>query len=468
MKKQYIIFVAGMALLLSSCHIYTPYKRPEVDTKGLYRDPTSLTDTLVTDTTNLGDLPWDAVFTDPQLQALIRLGLEQNPDLQTAMLRVKEAEAGLRSAKLAYTPSLALAPQGGWASTEVPNTLGEKWASQWTWTAPVSASWEIDIFGKLLNAKRGAQAALMQTEAYRQAVQTQVIATIANTYYSLLMLDKQLEITEETSRLWKESVETMRAMKEAGMVNEAAVVQSEANSYMIDASIPDLKQAIRETENALSVILYQAPHQIERGKLDQQRLPDMLDAGVPVQLLANRPDVLSAEMALASAYYTTNQARSAFYPSLSITGNFGWTNDFGSVVLNPGKMIANAVGSLVAPIFSRGANSARLRVAKAQQEEALIAFQTALLNAGSEVSNALYLYKAAEEKRIQRELQIDALEKSVEYTRQLLSLGTSTYLEVLTAQQSLLSARLTEVSDEFQRMQAVVNLYHALGGGRTE
>ena len=322
------------------------------------------------------------------------------------------------------------------------------------------------MFGRLLNTKRGAKAALLQSEAYKQAVQTQVIATIANTYYTLLMLDKQLAITEETAANWKKNVETMKYLKEAGRVNEAAVVQSEANSHMIEASIPDIRRQIREAENSLSVILGVAPQTIKRGKLEDQTFPEQLNAGIPVQMLANRPDVKSAEMSLASAYYNTNVARSAFYPQISISGTLGWTNLAGGQIVDPFTMIANAVGSLTQPLFNKGTNIARLKVAKAQQEEALIAFQQSILNAGQEVSNALTLYQTAEEKSIERKKQINSLEKSVEYTQELLTLGTSTYLEVLTAQQSLLSAQLSETSDSFQKIQSVINLYHALGGGR--
>ena len=462
MKKQIILYTVCLAAMMSSCHIYKSYDRPEVDTQGLYRDPVSDNDTLASDTTNRGNLPWEQVFTDPQLQALIRLGLKQNTDLQSAIQNVKAAEAGLMSARLAYAPSLAIAPQGGVSHLE-----GSK--RSWTYTLPISASWEVDLFGKLLNSKRGDKVALLQSKAYKQAVQTQVIATIANCYYTLLMLDKQLAITEETSIIWDKSIETMRSMKEAGMVNEAAIVQSEANSYMIKASIPDLKQQIRETENSLSLVLKEAPQKIKRGTLEEQKLPEVLNSGVPIQLLANRPDVKAAEMSLAGAYYSTNQARSAFYPQISITGTLGWTNSVtGMPIFDVPKMIMSALGTLTQPLFYRGANLAKLKTAKAQQEIAALNFQQSILNAGSEVSNALYQYQAANEKTIQREKQINSLEKSVEYTQQLLTLGTSTYLEVLTAQQSLLSAQLSGISDEFQRIQAVVNLYHALGGGRTE
>lgn len=458
MKIELIVYPLCMAALLSSCHVYKKYERPEVETRGIYRDPVSDTDTLVSDTVNMANLPWEKLFTDPQLQQLIRLGLERNTDLQTAILRVKEAQASLMTSRLSYLPSLSLAPQGGVSSFD-------KKQGNWTWTLPVAGSWDIDLFGKILNSKRAAQAALLQSEAGRQAVQTQVVAAIANSYYMLLMLDKQLEITQTTAVLWAENVETMKAMKEAAMVNEAGVVQSEANYYAVVASVSDLKDQIRQTENALSLLLREAPHRIERGKLKDQVLPGVLNAGVPVQLLANRPDVKMAEMALAGTYYNTNEARAAFYPSISISGTYGWTNQAGSMIINPGKVIASAIGSLTQPLFYRGANIAQLKIAKAQQEEAMLSFEQAILNAGADVSDALSLYESAKQKLIQRTQQINSLEKSVEYTRELLSLGSSTYLEVLTAQQSLLNARLSEIADQFQQMQAVVALYHALGGG---
>ena len=458
MRIQRIIYPLCMAALLSSCHIYKKYERPEVDANGLYRDPVSMTDTLVSDTANMANLPWEEVFTDPKLQDLIRTGLERNTNLQTALLQVSEARASLMTSRLSYLPSLNLTPQGGISSFD-----GSK--GSWTWSAPVAASWQLDLFGGILNSKRAARVAMEQSEAYRQAVQTQVVASIATYYYTLLMLDKQLEITEETVVLWKENVETMKALKEGASVNEAAVVQSEANYYAVVASVSSLKDQIRQTENALSLLLRQAPQQIERGTLDEQHLPDEIKAGVPIQLLANRPDVKVAEMTLASMYYNTNSARAAFYPSITISGSAGWTNSAGSMIVNPGKVLLSALGSLTQPIFNRGANIARLKIAKAQQEEAMLAFEQAILNAGAEVSNALSQYETATQTLEQRILQINSLEKSVEYTQDLLSFGTSTYLEVLTAQQSLLSAQLSGVSDQFSQMQALVTLYQALGGG---
>ena len=446
--------------LLSSCHIYKAYDRPEdIDASGLYRDPVSETDTLASDTANMGNLPWKELFRDAQLQALIEQGLEKNVDMQTAILRVEEAKVMLTSAKLSYLPSINLAPQG--TITTMDHSPNAK-----AYSLPLSASWEIDLFGKVLNAKRGAKAALMQSEAYEQAVRSQLIANIANTYYTLLMLDKQVSITEQTCDIWKENVRTMEAMKEAGMTTEAAVVQSKATYHQVEASLADLRRQVRETENAMSVMLAQTPQRIERSTLEEQVMPNNLEAGIPLQLLANRPDVKMAEMTLASAYYTTNQARSAFYPSLSIGGTVGWTNGSGMSVANPGQLLLQALGSLAQPIFNQGKLIANLKVSKKEEEIAKMNDQQAILNAGQEVSNALFLYETASKKIEQDQAQVMELNKAVEYTQSLFQSGQSTYLEILTAQQSLLSAQLNEVSDTFQRMQAVINLYEALGGGR--
>lgn len=458
MKK--LIYLLCATALLSSCHIYKSYDRPDdIQAAGLYRDTVSTTDTLASDTANFGNLPWREVFTDPQLQTLIGQALEHNIDLQTAYLKVKEAEAPLLVAKLAYAPALALSPQGTISSFD-------KGAATKTYSLPVTASWEIDLFGNFLNQKRGAKMTLIQTKAYRQATQTRVISSVANLYYTLLMLDRQLEISEQTADIMKRNVETMQAMLDAGWTNGAAVAQSEAAYAQVMASLPSIRQSIREMENSMSLLLAQAPQSISRGVLENQQLPEEFSVGVPLQLLSNRPDVRAAEMALAGTYYNTNSARAAFYPTITLSGSAGWTNSAGSAIINPGKLLASVLGSLTQPLFYRGANIAKLRIAKAQQEEAKLSFQQSILNAGSEVSNALYQYQSTTEKAEARKMQVDSSEKAAEYTKELFKLGTSTYLEVLSAEQSLLSARLSQVSDTFDRMQAVVSLYQALGGGR--
>lgn len=442
--------------MMSSCGIYTQYK-PATDVPGgLY----GRTDTLAAaDTASLGNLSWQEVFADPYLRALIDTALIRNVDLQTAHLRVKEAEATLLSARLSYLPSFSLSPQGTASSFD-----GGKAAQ--TYSLPVTAGWEIDIFGRLTNAKRRAKAVYAQSKDYEQAVQTQLVAAVANNYYTLLMLDAQLEISTSTEAAWKESVATTRAMKAAGMVTEAALSQTEATYYNICTAVLDLKEQINQAENALSLLLADVPGGIERGSLAGQRFPENLSVGVPLQLLANRPDVRSAEQSLAQAFYTTNAARSAFYPSITLSGSAGWTNSAGSMIVNPGKFIATAVASLAQPLFNRGQNIAQLKIAKAQQEEARLGFEQTLLNAGSEVNNALVQYQTARDKSAYFEKQVAALQNAARSTRLLMQHGNTTYLEVLTAQQTLLNARLSQVANRFTEIQGVISLYQALGGGR--
>lgn len=460
MKKQIIAF-AALALTLSSCGIYTKYQRPEdIRTEGLYGQ--EVQDSLkleVQDTTSIASLSWRELFTDPQLQSLIEQALAGNTDLLSAQQRIKEAEATLMAARLAYLPSFMLTPQGGVSSFDQSK-------GSWTYTGIASASWEVDIFGKLTNAKRRSRALYLQSLEYEQAVSTSLIANVANLYYTLLMLDEQRRISEETAANWQESVRTMRAMMSAGMTNEASVSQSEANCRQVEASLLDLQQQTKEVENSLSILLGHVPGSIERGRLARQDFAQELTVGVPLQLLSRRPDVRSAELSLASAFYSTNAARSAFYPSITLSGTAGWTNSAGSMIINPGKVLLSAVGSLTQPLFNRGLNVAQLKIARAQQEEAKLAFQQALLNAGSEVNNALTQVQVARDKAQLRTRQITSLETTVHSTQLLMQHGTSTYLEVLTAQQGLLSARLTQVADRFSEIQGIVNLYQALGGGR--
>ena len=457
--KIKLITLSVSCLLLSSCGIYTTYERPsDINTDGLYGQDLN-EEAVAVDTASIASLSWRELFTDSHLQTLIEHALQSNTDLLSAQQRIKEAEATLSSAKLAYLPLFMLTPQGGVSSFD-------KSKGSWTYTGIASASWEIDIFGKLTNAKRRSKALYLQSLEYEQAVSTSLIANVANLYYTLLMLDEQYRISEETAVNWRESVRTMRAMMAAGMTNEASVSQSEANCRQVEASLLDLKQQIKEVENSLSILLGEVPGGIERGHLAGQDFPEDLTVGVPLQLLSRRPDVKSAELSLASVFYSTNAARSAFYPSITLSGTAGWTNSAGNMIINPGKLLLSAVGALTQPLFNKGLNIAQLKIAKAQQEEAKLAFQQALLNAGSEVNNALTQVQTARGKTELRTGQITSLENAVRSTQLLMQHGTSTYLEVLTAQQSLLSAQLTQVADRFDEIQGIINLYQALGGGR--
>lgn len=460
MKSKNILIMISAAALLSSCGIYGKYERPEVNTTGLVRDVTSNTDTLaVTDTTSFGNLPWRSVFTDPQLQALIEQGLAHNTDLLNAALNVKMVEAQLTVAKLAFVPSFTFSPQGTISSWD-----GSKATK--TYSLPVNASWSIDLFGNLLNQKRSAQMALLATKDYQLVVKTNLIANIANAYYTLMMLDKQLEIVDNMTGLTKDTWDMMKLQKDLNMAKETSVQSAEANYYSVLAQAADLKRQIRETENSLSLLLGQPAQTIGRGKLEDQSLPTEFSTGVGIQMLNNRPDVHYAEMALAQCFYDVQTARSKFYPNISISASGAFTNNGGGGIVNPGKWLLSAVGSLVQPIFQNGQLIAGLKVAKAEQEQAYNTWQNAVLAAGSEVSNALVLYNSSDEKSKLEQKQIESLTKNVEYTKDLFSMGGSTYLEVITAQQSLLNAELAKVQDDFYKMQAVVNLYYALGGGR--
>ena len=449
-----IIVLTTATALLSSCGIYTKYQPAETTPDNLYGE-----EVAVDDTTNFGNVNWRELFTDPQLQALIEQGLQNNTDLRSAQLQIEEAEAALMSAKLAFLPSFALSPQGTISSFD-----GGKATK--TYTLPVTASWELDIFGRLRNAKQQAKALYAQSKDYQQAVRTQLIAGIANVYYTLLMLDEQLAISQQTEEAWKETVASTRALMDAGLANEAATSQMEAAYYSVQTSILDLKEQINQVENSLALLLAETPRRYERGKLADQRLPEDVAVGVPMQMLSNRPDVRAAERSLEQAFYATNQARAAFYPSIVLSGSAGWTNSAGSMIVNPGKFLASAVGSLTQPLFNKGQIMAQYRIAKAQQEEASLSFQQALLNAGSEVNDALVACQTSKAKTLLFEKQIQSLEKALESTSLLMEHGTTTYLEVLTARQSLLSAQLSQTANRFTEIQSVINLYQALGGGR--
>ena len=458
MKK--LLTIMSATLLLSSCGLYNKYERPDVNTTGLVRDTASVSDTLaVRDTANFGNLPWREVFTDPQLQALIEQGLENNVDLLNAALNVKMVEAQLTAAKLAFVPSFTFSPQGTLSSWDGSKTTK-------TYSLPVQASWSLDLFGNLLSQKRSAQTALLATKDYQLVVKTQVIANIANMYYTLLMLDRQLEIVNEMSGVTKETWDMMKGLKELSAgYNSTSVSSAEANYYSVLAQAADLKRQIRETENSLSLMLGQSAQAIKRGRLEDQNLPSKFSTGIPLQMLNNRPDVHYAEMSLAQCFYNVQTARSRFYPSITISGSGAFTNSSGAGIVNPGKWLLSAVGSLVQPLFMNGQLIAGLKVAKAEQEQAYNTWQNAVLQAGNEVSNALVLYNTSDERSRLEQKQVAALRRAVEDTKMLYHDRSSNYLEVITAATNLLNAELTKVADDFYKMQAVVNLYQALGGG---
>jgi len=459
MKK--IMSIAACSLLLASCGLYNKYDRPEVVTDGLVRDPVSLTDTLaVTDTTSFGNLPWRQLFTDPQLQSLIQQGLDNNPDLLNAALNVKMVNEALKVAKLAFLPSVVLSPQGTLASFDGA-------AASKTYSLPVSASWNVDLFGNLLSVKRSAQMQLLATKDYQTVVKCNIVSGIANLYYTLLMLDRQIEIVSDMEQLTRETWEKMQFMHENRVGYRSTAVQSaEAAYYSVQTQKIDLQRQVREMENSLSLLVGQQGQTISRGTFAAQSLPSQFATGVGIQLLNNRADVHRAEMALAQCFYDVETARSRFYPNITVTGTAAFTNSAGGAVVNPGKWLLSAVGSLVQPIFQHGQIVAGLKVAKMQYEQAYNTWQNAVLKAGNEVSNALVSYNSYADKAALDAKRVNVLKQNVEDTKKLMeSSSNTTYLEVISAQSSLLNAEISEVTDQFNKMQAVVNLYQALGGG---
>lgn len=450
--RKTAIYILAIAML-SSCSVYRKYERPEMAVPDNFRDSAATGDTA-----SIAALSWRELFVDSRLQSLIDTALVKNTDLNVARLKVKEAEAALLNARLSYLPSVGLRAEGG--VTRFDGNTSK------TYDIGASASWEIDIFGKLTNAKRGALVALEGSEAYRQAVQSQLIATVANCYYTLSLLDAQLDVNRRTLDTWRKTVKTMEALKRAGKTNDAAVLQAKANVMALESSLLALRKSTTETENALCALLAlsDCPN-IERTALQDVSFPHALTTGLPLHLLANRPDVRQAEMALAQAFYATNSARAAFYPSLTLSGTLGWTNNGGGVVMNPGQWLLNAIGSLTQPLFNRGVNTANLRIAKAQQEEALLLFRQSLLDAGKEVNDALIGLQTADSQIEITDKQIDTLAEAVRKTELLMRHSPTTYLEVLTAQQSLLDAETSALQNHFERIQSIISLYHALGGG---
>lgn len=445
-------------MLFASCMISKPYQRPQIPLQGLYRNQTS------SDTTNIAAVHWKDFFADTILQNLIAEAIEQNPDLKIATARIQEADAYFQQSRMALLPSLSAdaAVQNGKTPVSK-STVGS--TSNKLYELTLNASWEADIWGKLKNSKSAQTAALMQSEAYLKAVKTDLVAAVANYYYQLMALDQQLKITEESVHNWIATVNTMKALKEADVVTGAAIVQSEASRYAVEVTIPDIKQSIQQTENALSILLGRVPGAINRDSLVDLRPINYVQTGVPAQLLANRPDVQEAEQNLRYYFEVTNVARTYFYPSFTITASKGWSASSLSSLLNPASVLENIAGGLTQPIFNNGLNKARLKVAQGQQQEAFYNFQKILLMAGEEVSNSLFNYQSALEKTNSRDSQIVNLQKAVDYTQQLLRNGFANYTEVLTAEQNLLSAELGQVNDQLQKWQAVVNLYRSLGGG---
>jgi NodT family efflux transporter outer membrane factor (OMF) lipoprotein len=458
-SKISLICLLALIILLGSCKILQPYKQPDVvSEEKLFRD------LATSDSTNITDVPWRSLFTDKLLQNLIEEAINNNPNLQIAVARMKKAEANFRQSKAALFPSLNASADATFQSNTaiIPGVPA-------AYQLYGITSWEADIWGKLRSSKRADLSLLLQSEAYKRAVQTQLIANVAVSYYTLLAFDAKLQVTEKTIENRNSDVETMKLMKDNDLVTGADLVQSQANLYSAKVTIPEIKQSIYETENALSVLLGRNPGPIARGSLSEQEISTSLKTGIPAQLLANRPDVQEAEYQFRYGFEMTNVARKYFYPSLTISATGGITSTDLSKLFSTSSVFWNIIGGLTQPIFNQGQNKQRLRVARANQEEYLIAFKQTLLTAGQEVVNAMHGYQTATEKILLRASQIDYLEKSVDYTMELLkNTSTTNYTDVLTSEVNLLSAQINSINDKLLQLQAVVSLYQSLGGGWKE
>ena len=475
MNKILLFGVAG--LLLTSCgawnknvrdKLYGKYERDnqrvEQLTQRLYRDTADAATLAVSDTTSFGNMPWREVFTDAKLQQLIAKALTHNADLRKTELTIQQAEVGLRINRLAFLPQLAFSPQGTLSKAFVDGSELVK-----SYTLPLQASWQIDAFGTLRNAKKQGELSVMQAKAGQQAARTAIVTGVANLYYSLQMLDEQLSTTRATLKIWRRNVEVMKAMKQAGMTNSASIASADAQVLQIESTIPTLENNIRQLENSLCLLLHEEPHTIDRNAFADEQFPQQFSTGVPLALLANRPDVAIAEARLASAFYGVQGARGAFFPQLTISAQGAFTNSLGGMILNPGKFLAAGVASLTQPLFAQGKLRGNLEISKLQAESAQLDFETALLTAGKEVSDAMAQYHTAQQLTEISQQRLKQLEKANSDTEVLFRNGnTTTYLETLTAQMNLLNGQLALINQRYEKIQAGIALYKALGGGREQ
>lgn len=455
--KRILCFALQLALL-ASCATYKKYERPQ----SLECDSIFGTAYHTIDTTSIASLGWREFFTDPHLQTLIDSALVRNTDLRRAQLRVEQALVGLRIAKLNYLPSVNLVPEGGVGGFD--NYDMVKTGTDWTYNIAVAASWEVETFGKKTNAKRKAKVSALMAKDYEQAVRSGLIAGVATQYYTLLLLDEQLRIAQSTSDKFKESVRVMKAMMQAGMANEVAVAQLEGAWYQVETAVRDIRNTINDVELSLCTTLCESPHNIARGKLNEVQFPEELKTGLPLSILSRRPDVRAAEHNLAVSHYALNASKAALYPSLTLSGVAGWTNNLGGTVVDPAGLLLNAAGSLFVPIFNSGALRGKVKIDRAEMEVARLDFQQAILNAGVEVNGALTKYQTALDKQEWRTRQVVSLTKAVSKTERLMQHSSTTYLDVLTAQQSLLQAETAQAQDTHDRITAAISLYRALGG----
>ena len=456
-----MIAFAAVSLMLTGCGLYNKYEQTievPADVFGAQSAGTA------SQQESLGQLSWREFFTDPQLQQLIAQVLANNTDLNSARIAVEKSEASLKAAKRAYLPSLVFAPQGSLSSFD-----GGAVAK--TYNLPLQLSMDIDVFGSITNKKRAAKAVVLQAQMQQEAVRANLVATVAQQYYLLQVLDRQLEILTMTDSLWHKSLDTEKALWENGKAYSTAVNQMEASYLSVKTQIVDTRRYIRAVENDICQLLAVAPQHISRQKWSEvsdhsslSTLPSKLAVGVPAMMLERRPDIRMANHAMEEAFYNTAAARAAFYPSITLGGSAGWTNDAG-IIVNPGKLLLNAVAGLTQPIFARGQLTANKKIAQLTEEDLRQKYVQTVINAGNQVNEAMADCEAAREKDVYLKRQVEVLREAYTGTHELMDNGKASYIEVLMAQESLLDAQLGQAMNMYDASEAIIALYIALGGG---
>ena len=455
--KRYINIICilcSVLCILSSCGVYKKYQSQNEAPKDLYGE-------VDESGTSIAEISWREFFKDPILQALIDSALVRNTDIKAARIVVEQAQASLKAAKLAYLPSLSLAPQASVSSTM--NTKGTLSPTAYSYNIPLSLDWNIGIAGSVTVNKRKAKAVLLQAQASEEATKANLIATVAQVYYRLLLLDKQLDILLKTDSLWELSLETERALWENGQAYSTAVNQMESSTLDVKIQIIGTRHSILSAENDLCELLCMTPRHIERGEWGAYELPERYSTGVPGVLLQNRPDIKAADQMLAESFYNTALARASFYPSFSLSGLLGWTNN-GGLIADPGALLMQAAASLVQPIFSQGKLIANLKIAKLNQQAKLDSYVQTVISAGNQVNECLAECQVAKEKDVLYKRQVEVLQSAYNGTHELMNSGKASYIEVLTAQESLLKSQLNEASNLYSGSISLISLYIALGG----
>ena len=470
MRKN-IVPVIAATLLLTGCGLYDKYQ-PKAEAPADAFGSTTLSDSSAQGGESLAQMSWREFFTDPLLQQLIEQVLASNTDLASARIAVEKSEASLRAAKMAYLPSLYFSPQGTLSSFD-------KSAFSKTYNLPLQLSMDVDVFGSITNKKRAAKAVLLQAQLGEEAVRSNLVSATAQLYYMLQLLDEQMRILTQTDSLWNTSLETQKSLYENGKAYSTAVNQMESSYLNVKTQIVDVRRSIRSTENNLCQLLAIPPQHIERSAWGYSALPhhpesetgqrmfdtQFLKTGLPALMLEKRPDIRMANAAMEEAFYNTQAARAAFFPSITLSGTAGWTNSAGSMIVNPGKLLLNFVGQLTQPIFARGKLTVNKKIAQLTEQDLQKKYVQTVIEAGNQVNEAIADCAAAREKHAYYHRQVAVLHNAYTGTHELMDNGKASYLEVLTAQENLLSSQLNEASNMYKGAQAVIALYIALGGG---